>query len=230
MQLRLKSRLLRVLVFTAVAVVALPLLLTPLYALINPPASTLMLWTWVTGNTVDRRWVEIDNISPHLVRSVIMSEDGRFCEHSGIDWREVQNALDAAESGRPRGASTLTMQLVKNLFLWSSRSYIRKAIEVPLALYVDAILSKRRIAELYLNTAEWGSGIFGAEAAAKRYFKRPAKTLSLTQAARMAAALPNPIARNPAKPSKRHRATAARIAKRAQKSGGYLKCVFGERK
>jgi len=226
MRLWPKSRSLRFLAYVAIGIVALPLVLTPLYGLVNPPASTLMLWTWATGGSVDRRWVPLEEISPNLVRAVIMSEDGRFCEHDGIDWREVQNALDAAEDGRPRGASTLTMQLVKNLFLWTSRSYLRKGLEVPLALYADAVLSKRRIAELYLNVVEWGPGIFGAEAGARRYFNRPAARLERNQAALMAAALPNPVARNPAKPGNGHARIARVIARRAAKSGGYLTCIY----
>ncbi len=225
MKLIPKSRAMRLAVCVIVGICLAPLVLVPVYALVNPPASTLMLWTWATGGSVDRRWVPIDAISKNLVRAVVMSEDGRFCEHSGVDWREVQNAIDA-DNGRPRGASTISMQLVKNLFLWTSRSYVRKALEVPLALYADLVLPKRRIAEIYLNIVEWGPGMFGAEAAARRYFKRPAAKLSLRQAALMAAALPNPGARNPAKPSAGHRRIAGRLAKRAKKSGGYLKCVF----
>lgn len=220
-----KSRALRLVIYLAIGICLVPIVLVPVYSLVNPPASTLMLWTWATGGGVDRRWVPIDAISKNLVRAVVMAEDGRFCEHSGIDWREVQNAIDA-EGGRPRGASTITMQLVKNLFLWTSRSYLRKGLEVPLALYADLVLSKRRIVEIYLNTVEWGPGIFGAEAAGQRYFKRPAAKLSRRQAALMAAALPNPTARNPAKPSTGHRRIANRIAGRARKSGGYLKCVL----
>ena len=226
MRLLPKHTLLRYVLYTVVGLCLVPLVLVPVYSVVNPPASTLMMWNWVTGGSVDRRWVPFDKISRNLVRAVIISEDARFCAHRGVDWREVQNAIDAADEGRPRGASTLSMQLVKNLFLWTSRSYVRKAIEVPLALYAELILSKRRIAEIYLNTVEWGPGVFGAEAASQRYFRRPAAKLSRNQAALMAAALPNPIARNPAKPGSGHRRIGRRIGKRANKSGGYLTCVF----
>jgi membrane peptidoglycan carboxypeptidase len=106
------------------------------------------------------------------VNSIIMSEDGQFCSHWGVDWGALNAVLDR-EGGPSRGASTIAMQTVKNLFLWSSRSYIRKGLEIPLAYYADFILSKRRIMEIYLNIAEWGPGIFGAEAAAQHYFNKP---------------------------------------------------------
>lgn len=213
-------------VFYALAILVLtPVVLVPVYRFVNPPASTLMLWTWATGGKVTRNWVPVDDMSRHLIRAVVMSEDGRFCEHSGVDWQEVQIAIDA-ETGRPRGASTIPMQLAKNLFLWTSRSYVRKAIEVPLALYIDLVLSKKRILEIYLNVVEWGPGVFGAEAAARRHFKRSAAKLTLRQSSLMAAALPAPLLRNPAKPSAGHRRIARRAAARANQSGAYLKCVF----
>jgi monofunctional biosynthetic peptidoglycan transglycosylase len=118
-----------------------------------------------------------------------MSEDGRFCTHHGVDWQEMGKVLDDSD-GPSRGASTIPMQTVKNLFLWTSRSYIRKAFEIPLAFYADAIWTKRRTMEIYLNVVEWGPNVFGAEAAARHYFKRSAKTLSLQQAALSPAGLP----------------------------------------
>ncbi|MBK5951852.1 monofunctional biosynthetic peptidoglycan transglycosylase [Rhodobium orientis] len=229
MRLKPTRRLLKRLVFVVAALILLPFLLIPLYRFINPPASTLMLRDWVTGASVTREWVSLAAISPNLVRAVVMSEDARFCEHDGIDWEEVQNALEDLEDGKPRGASTLNMQLSKNLFLWSSRSYLRKVVEAPLALYMDVVLPKRRIVELYLNVVEWGPGVFGAEAAAQRYFKRPAAKLTRHQASLMAAALPNPIARNPASPGQGHARIARRIAGRAAKSGAYLECVLGKK-
>ncbi|MCW2309898.1 monofunctional biosynthetic peptidoglycan transglycosylase [Rhodobium gokarnense] len=229
MRLKPTRRLLKRIVLVVAVLVLLPFLLIPLYRFVNPPASTLMLRDWVTGGSVARQWVALDDISPNLVRAVVMSEDARFCEHDGIDWEEVQNALEDAEDGKPRGASTLNMQLSKNLFLWSSRSYLRKVVEAPLALYMDVVLPKDRIVELYLNTVEWGPGVFGAEAAAQRYFKRPAAKLTRNQASLMAAALPNPIARNPASPGQGHARLARRIAGRAAKSGAYLECVLGKK-
>jgi monofunctional biosynthetic peptidoglycan transglycosylase len=203
--------------------VALPLVLTPIYAFV-PPVSTLMLWSGITGQGMNRDWTPIDRISPNLVNSIIMSEDGQFCSHWGVDWGALNAVLDR-EGGPSRGASTIAMQTVKNLFLWSSRSYIRKGLEIPLAYYADFILSKRRIMEIYLNIAEWGPGIFGAEAAAQHYFKKPASKLTPRQAALLTAALPNPITRNPAKPSRYLNSRARNIEARARAARDYVGCI-----
>ena len=191
------SRILRVLVIIAL----IPILLTPLY-LVVPPVSTLMLWRYVTFQRVEREWKPISEISPALVRAVIAGEDGRFCMHSGVDWREVQNALDDADDiGDARGASTIPMQTAKNLFLWPGRQFIRKALEVPLAIYMSALWPKHRMLEIYLNIAEWGpDGEFGAEAAARRAFNKSARDLTPEEAALLAGALPNPHVRHPGRP------------------------------
>ena len=134
------------------------------------------------------------------------SEDARFCQHGGVDWEALRDVVEAAdEDGPARGASTIPMQTAKNLFLWPSRSYIRKGLELPVALYLDLIWPKRRMMENYLNIAEWGEGVFGAEAAARRYFGKSARDLTRREAALLATALPNPFRRNPARPSARHR-------------------------
>jgi hypothetical protein len=154
---RKRSRLRRLVhrvALVALLLIALPYAVLPLYASANPPVSAVMVWKLFAGVPMTRSWVDLDDISPHLVRAVLVSEDARFCEHGGVDWVEVRNALEEAE-GRPRGASTITMQTVKNLFLWTGRSWIRKGLEVPLALYADLVLSKRRIMEIYLNVVEW---------------------------------------------------------------------------
>ncbi|HEX2257096.1 MAG TPA: monofunctional biosynthetic peptidoglycan transglycosylase [Afifellaceae bacterium] len=210
-----------------VILVALPVVLIPLYRTVDPPVTTVMLINKAAGVAMERQWVPFDDISPHLVRAVVMSEDGRFCSHSGIDWEEVRRVLDRMEDGgRPRGASTITMQTVKNLFLWPQRSWLRKGLEVPLALYADFVLPKRRILEIYLNIAEWGTGLYGAEAAAQHYFGVAASALSPAQAARLAAALPAPRERNPANPGRVTARLASIIANRAAKSGAYVRCVL----
>ena len=206
-----------------IIIVALPLVLTPIYA-IAPPVSTLMLWSGIRGEGMKRDWVPFDQISRNLVHSVIMTEDGQFCSHRGVDWDALNAVLDR-EGGPSRGASTIAMQTVKNLFLWPSRSYLRKALEIPLAYYADFVLSKRRILEIYLNIAEWGPGLFGAEAAAQYYFKTPASKLTPRQAALLTAALPNPITRNPAKPSRYLNSRARTIQARARAAGGYVDCL-----
>ncbi len=209
-------------------VVAVPALLVPLY-LVVPPFSTLMLRDTLAGRPVERSYVPLERISPHLVRSVMMSEDGRFCEHRGVDWDALFEVLETAdEDGPSRGASTIPMQAARNLFLWQGRSYVRKAMEIPLALWMDLVWSKRRMMEIYLNVAEWGPGVYGAEAAARTYFGRPAADIGPRQAALMAAALPNPAARNPAEPTRRQQQLARIIERRAAQSGAYIGCLEPE--
>jgi monofunctional biosynthetic peptidoglycan transglycosylase len=209
--------------YAALALVLLPLLLAPVYR-VGHPVSTLMIYTRLADGPIRRDWVDFDRIAPALVDAVLMSEDARFCEHDGVDWQEMGKVLDSGDDS-PRGASTITMQTVKNLFLWTSRSYVRKALEIPLALYADLVWSKRRTVELYLNVAEWGPGIFGAEAAAKHYFNRPAKQLTPAQAALLAVTLPGPDIRNPARPSRRMQRLARIVGARAQASGAYVACI-----
>lgn len=207
----------------ALVIVALPLVLTPIYWIV-PPVSTLMLWSAITFQGMDRDWVSFDDISSNVVNAVTMSEDGQFCAHSGVDWNQLETVL-SREGGPSRGASTIPMQTVKNLYLWPSRSYLRKGLEIPLALYADFIWSKRRLMEIYLNIAQWGPGLFGVEAAAQHYFKKPAKALTAREGALLAAALPNPILRNPGKPSRALQAHARIIQRRAAQAGPYVDCM-----
>lgn len=213
----------RVLLFVFFA----PLLLMFVYLIpFVHPVSTLMLKDLVTLDGYDRQWVPLDEISPVLVNSVLVSEDGRFCSHAGIDWRQLDLVLgQAAEGERTRGASTITMQTVKNLFLWGGRSYVRKMLELPLAMAADTILSKRRVMEIYLNIVEWGPGVYGAEAAAQYHFGRSAAQLTARQAAYLAATLPNPILRNPAKPSRGMQRIARIVEARARRAGPYVRCL-----
>jgi monofunctional biosynthetic peptidoglycan transglycosylase len=223
----LVSRILRVLL----VIVLIPVVLTPLY-LVVPPVSTLMLWRWATFQRVERHWKPISEVSPALVRAVIAGEDGRFCSHWGVDWREVQNAIDDADDlGDARGASTIPMQTAKNLFLWPGRQFIRKALEVPLAIYMNAIWPKRRMMEIYLNVAEWGpNGEFGVEAAARRAFGKSARDLSSEEAALLAATLPNPHVRNPNRPGPQLlRAAASRQRLAAANGAAAASCVLSRR-
>lgn len=189
-----------------------------------PAPSTLMLGRWLTLQPVERQWVPLTQISPALIRAVIAAEDQRFCSHSGVDWIELDAVLDD-EDGPSRGASTLTMQTAKNVFLWPGRSYLRKALEIPLALAIDLAWPKPRIIEVYLNVAEWGEGVFGAEAAAQRYFRKPAARLNTGEAARLAGALPNPILRNPAKPNRGLQSASGRIQRRMAQLGSLGDCA-----
>lgn len=201
--------------------------LSLVYTVVTPP-STLMLARWITLQPVDRRPVPLSAISPNLPRMVIASEDARFCQHDGVDWDALQRVVeDALEDGPSRGASTIPMQVAKNVFLWPDRSYVRKAVEVPVALWLDLVWSKRRMIEVYLNVAEWGDGIFGAEAAAQRHFGKSARDLTRREAALLASALPNPLRRNAGRPAPGHRRLADRLAARAAASGPLAGCVGG---
>lgn len=210
------------------ASVILGIILAVLIALYRfvPPVSTLMLARWTLGEAVERRYVPLDRIAPSLRTAVIVSEDAHFCRHSGVDWGALREVVtEEGEEGPARGASTIAMQTVKNLFLWPSRSYIRKAVEIPLALLIGLAWPKRHILEVYLNIAEWGEGIFGAEAAARRYFGKSAQALSPREAALLASALPNPRERNPARPSRLHLFLAQRLMARVERDGAAALCV-----
>jgi monofunctional biosynthetic peptidoglycan transglycosylase len=160
------------------------------------------LEAWFAWTDYDKRseWVPLDRISPNLQHAVIAAEDGRFYQHHGIDWEQVQLVMEESlEEGEiPRGASTITQQLVKNLFFTTHRNPLRKAAEYTLAPMASFILGKRRVLELYLNIVEWGPGVWGAEAAAKYHYKTKAARLTRDQGARLAACLPNPRRRRPA--------------------------------
>jgi monofunctional biosynthetic peptidoglycan transglycosylase len=174
-----------------------------LFRFVDPPATPLMLIRTVErGQSVRYRPLPLSAVAPALGRSVIASEDSRFCLHRGIDLDAVQDALDDyEETGRLRGASTIPMQVARNLFLWPGGGFLRKGLEAPLALALDAFWPKRRILELYLSIAEMGPGLFGAGAAAEAHFGVPAARLSETQAARLAAILPSPNRWNPVQPT-----------------------------
>jgi monofunctional biosynthetic peptidoglycan transglycosylase len=223
-----KNRWLRWGVYVLGFLVAWPIVMTLVYAVVPPPFSNIMLLRALSGNGIDKQWVSLDDMSPALPRAVISSEDARFCEHNGVDWIEFQGVIEDAmdkDEAPVRGASTIPMQTAKNLFLWDGRFAIRKLIEMPLALWMDLIWSKRRMIEIYLNIVEWAPGVYGAEAAAQHHFRKPAKKLTKKEAALLAAVLPNPIKRNAGKPSKGVRGVANRILIRMAGMGPYLTCL-----
>ncbi|MDD9333271.1 MAG: monofunctional biosynthetic peptidoglycan transglycosylase [Bartonella sp.] len=188
------------------------------------PISTLMIRDWVSDKKYKREWVSLSDIAFSVPSGVIMSEDGRFCHHSGVDWAMLIDILKT-DSKPLRGGSTINMQMIKNLFLWSNRSYIRKIIEIPYSVMADVILSKKRIIEIYLNVAEWGPGIYGIEAAAFYYFKKSARNLTVQQAAALVASLPNPYWRNPYQPINNFIALTHLIEKRICFSRAYTHCL-----
>jgi monofunctional biosynthetic peptidoglycan transglycosylase len=209
-----------------ITVLLLPYVLVPLYAFVQP-VSTLMLWRWATGARVVRSAVPLDRISPALPLAVIAAEDARFCSHHGVDFGEIREALEEAEDfADMRGGSTITQQTAKNLFLWHGRSFVRKALELPLALWLDLVLSKRRILEIYLNVAEWGpNGEFGAEAASRYAFGKPARDLSGREAAMLAAILPSPARRSARAPGIGVRRLAGIYAQRAAANPALAGCL-----
>jgi len=189
-----------------------------------PPVSTLMAARMIEGKRYDRAFVPLKDIAPVAVASVIASEDARFCANDGVDWGALHEVLTV--KGEPRrGASTITMQTAKNLFLWPGRSVVRKGIEIPMALVLGKVWSKKRTIETYLNIAEWGDGIFGVEAAAERYFHKRASQLNAREGALLATALPNPVRRNPARPGALQRRLAAGIMARVADTPELMDCL-----
>ncbi|CAN5488915.1 monofunctional biosynthetic peptidoglycan transglycosylase [soil metagenome] len=210
-------RLIRAVMLVVLGLLLLPYVLTPLYST-GHPVSTPMIGRYLTGQTVTRKWADLENISEALPRSVVAAEDAKFCFHHGIDWNSVRDIIEDAQDGEvARGGSTITQQVAKNLFLWPGRSVVRKALEFPLAMWIDLVLSKKRILELYLNVAELGpDGEFGAEAGANYAFGRPAAALSAREAALLASILPNPVTRSARKPGPGVRRMAGTYVVRAQ--------------
>lgn len=189
---------------------------------INPPTTAFML----ADETSEPRytWVDRERISPNLKLAVIAAEDQRFFEHHGFDFKAINKAL-AERDRRVRGASTITQQVAKNLFLWSGQSYVRKGIEAYFTVLIELLWPKQRVLEVYVNIAEFGRGTYGAEAAARRYFRKPAANLTTSEAALMAAVLPSPVRLRVDKPSRyvRQRQRWIQNQMRALGGAGYIK-------
>jgi monofunctional biosynthetic peptidoglycan transglycosylase len=188
-------KLLRWFLLLCAGAIVLVLLVVLMFRFVNPPTSAFMLGYQLQGanKSLAHEWVPMREISPWMPLAVVASEDQRFPEHAGVDFGAIRQALSEYRAGEGlRGASTITQQTAKNLFLWNGRSFIRKAIEAGLALVIDGLWSKQRVLEVYLNIAEFGPGIYGVEAASQAYFGKPARHLTEYQAALLAAVLPNP--------------------------------------
>ena len=181
---------------------------TLLWSVINPPTTFYMLQESRRLGGIDHEWVPMDEIAPVMARAAVAAEDANFCLHWGLDIVAIRRAID---EGSRRGASTISQQTVKNVYLWHGRSWVRKAMEAAMTPLVEAIWSKRRILEVYLNVAEFDEGVFGVEAAARHYFGVGPEALSGTQAARLAAILPNPKGRSANQPSAFVRKRASQI-------------------
>jgi monofunctional biosynthetic peptidoglycan transglycosylase len=220
------GRILRLAIKVVVVLVLLVLALILLYRWVEPPVTPLMLLRYPGAGRIDRHAVPLRAISPELWHAVIASEDNRFCLHNGIDWHAVDDAVEQYDAeGRLRGASTIDMQVARNLFLWPGGGFARKGVEAVLALTIDALWPKRRILEVYLNIIEWGDGIYGAEAASRAYFRVDAVRLSRHDAGLLAAVLPNPRRWSPARPTRYIAERAATIAGRIPKLASYYDCL-----
>jgi monofunctional biosynthetic peptidoglycan transglycosylase len=199
------------------AVVGGVVALVVLYRVLDPPLTPLML-RYAASDGVKKEWVDLQDISPALVRSVIAAEDARFFEHHGVDWQAIDRAREynARHGNQPRrGGSTITMQSARNVFLWPGKSYVRKGLEVALAYLIELLWGKRRILEVYLNVIEWGPGVYGIEAASRTNFGVPASALDPQRAALLAAVLPNPRRWSPSRPTGYLTSRARQIERRA---------------
>jgi monofunctional biosynthetic peptidoglycan transglycosylase len=217
--------LLRGIIFVALALLLVFVALVSFYA-VEPPVSTLMAGRKIEGKSYERFFVRLKDVAPVAIASIVASEDSSFCRNDGVDWSALREVLSTAgENGPKRGASTITMQTAKNLFLWPGRSAIRKGVEIGIALVLGAVWSKTRTMEIYLNIAEWGDGLYGIEAASRRYFHKRASQLDAREAALLATSLPNPIKRDPAHPSLLQVRLAAGVIARARGAEDQLDCL-----
>ena len=196
------------------------------YRVLPPPVTPLMVIRLFEGEGLSKDWITFDAMSPHVPAAVIALEDNTFCEHSGFDWASIHQAIaDYYRGRRLRGASTISMQTTKNVFLWPQRNMVRKALEAPLTVLLEALWDKQRILEVYLNVVEWGPGIYGIEAAARASFGKPASALTQRESALLAAVLPNPRKWSPRRPT-RYLERQVRLAKtRVRKLGPLLDCA-----
>ena len=201
-----------------------------IHAVVPPPLTLLMAQRAVAGEGLDYRWRPLDEISPRLTAAVIAAEDARFCDHRGFDLEAIEQALKANGQGRRlRGGSTISQQTAKNVFLWPGRDWFRKGLEAGYTVLIEAAWGKRRIMEVYLNVAEMGPGVYGAEAAAQHWFGKSAADLSAREAARLAAILPSPRRYDAGSPGPYVRRRAARIQAAANtvRNDGLNACVGG---
>ncbi len=217
---------LRRILWTGALVFLAPHVLLLIYRFLPPPITPLMVQRLFEGESLHKDWVPLSDIAVYLPRSAIAGEDNRFCLHHGVDWEELGDVIAQYRAGKhTRGASTITMQTVKNLILWQGRDVFRKGLEIYFALYLDLIWPKTRIMEVYLNIVEWGHGIYGAEAASMHYFGRPAAKLTPVQASLLASVLPNPRDWSAGHPGPYVSERSGIIRGRVEQLGPYLDCV-----
>jgi len=213
-----------------IALIAPPALVL-LYRFVPPPITILMIERMAQGHGLERQWTPIERISPAMTRAVVAAEDANFCSHQGFDFKAIEKAMAHNERrpGRIRGGSTVSQQTAKNVFLWPERSWARKGLEAYFTVLIEVGWGKRRIMEVYLNTVEMGPGLYGVEAAARRYFRHGADKLTPVEASRLAAILPNPLKWRAENPGKYVRKRTGRIgrAQGAVRRVGSAECVLG---
>jgi monofunctional biosynthetic peptidoglycan transglycosylase len=227
---------LRLLAGVVIITVIVPVLWVLIYGVVEAPGTLLMAKRAGEGETIRHDTVPLSRISPHLVRAVIAAEDANFCTHRGFDVEAIEKAVKYNErakkrgSQKRRGASTISQQTAKNLFLWPNRSWVRKGAEVYFTFLIETLWPKRRIMEAYLNAVEWGDGVFGAEAAARARFGKSARDLTANEAARLASVLPSPNKWNPVSPGPYVRGRIKSVQARGNvvRNGGYAACVLGK--
>ncbi|HWW27434.1 MAG TPA: monofunctional biosynthetic peptidoglycan transglycosylase, partial [Caulobacter sp.] len=203
-----------ILVALFILLVAGPILTVVVYRFVPPPATPLMVIRLAEGKGWNHHWRPIDEVSPALPRALIAAEDARFCDHHGFDLDALQKAYENNEKGKKiRGGSTISQQTAKNVFLWPGRSYVRKGLEAYFTVLIETIWGKKRIMEVYLNSIEYGPGLYGAEAASRAYFKVGADQLTPPQAARLAAILPSPLKWKAVNPGRYVKKRSSRIGK-----------------
>ena len=230
---RAKTRKRRPLLTLLLILALIPIGGVVLHRFVPPLFTILMVKQAVAGHGMDYRWRSLDHISPRLVEAVIAAEDARFCQHHGFDVEAIQKAMEANEraeqrgSDKRRGASTISQQTAKNVFLWPSRDWIRKGLEVGYTGLIELVWGKRRIMEMYLNVAEWAPGVYGAEAASQHWFHKSADKLTAREAARLAAILPSPRRYKAASPGPyvRRRASRIQAAMGTVREAGLDRCV-----
>lgn len=220
------SKLWRRIGLAGVGILLAPAVVVLVFAVLPAPVTPLMLIRAWDGARIEKHWVALARMAPRLPASVIAAEDNLFCRHAGFDVAAIRKAWDRNQRGGSlRGASTISQQTAKNLFLWPGRSFVRKGLEAWLTVYIEVLWSKRRTMEVYLNIVEWGPGVYGAEAAARHHFGKSAAALTAREAALLAAVLPNPRKWSAGQPGPYVRSRAEQLRGRASGLGELLDCV-----
>jgi monofunctional glycosyltransferase len=222
------SRVLNLILWALAVILLAPAVFVLVYGIVPPPITPLMVIRSSSDHPRDYRWTPLNRISPQLARAVIAAEDQNFCSHAGFDIEAIKRAWESygRNDGAVRGGSTISQQTAKNAFLWPGRTWVRKGLETWLTIYVEALWSKRRILEVYLNIAEWGPGVYGAEAAAQFHFGKSAAQLTAHESALLATVLPSPLKWSPSQPGSYVQSRARVNLGRAARLGALADCLY----